>query len=43
MLTVTESGFDQLPLERRATAFAGNDGGWTLMVQVLAKYVNNTQ
>jgi uncharacterized protein YndB with AHSA1/START domain len=43
MLTVTESGFDQLPLERRATAFAGNDGGWTLMVQVFAKYVNDTQ
>jgi uncharacterized protein YndB with AHSA1/START domain len=43
MLTVTESGFDQIPLERRATAFSGNDGGWTLMVQVFAKYVDNTQ
>src|SRR5262245_27414613 len=28
LLTVTESGFDTIPLERRATAFSANDGGW---------------
>ncbi len=42
MLTVTESGFDQIPLERRAKAFKANEGGWTIMVQVIAKYVSQT-
>src|ERR1700761_1700612 len=27
-LTITESGFDRIPLARRAKAFAANDGGW---------------
>src|SRR5690349_19259890 len=26
-LTITESGFDRIPLERRAKAFAANEGG----------------
>jgi uncharacterized protein YndB with AHSA1/START domain len=39
LLTVTESGFDRIPLERRATAFAANEGGWTMMVRVIEKYV----
>ncbi|MDF1504218.1 SRPBCC family protein [Roseisolibacter sp. H3M3-2] len=29
LLRVTESGFDALPEARRATALAGNTGGWT--------------
>jgi uncharacterized protein YndB with AHSA1/START domain len=41
MLTVTESGFDRIPLERRAKAFAANDGGWGIMVNVLEKYVRH--
>jgi uncharacterized protein YndB with AHSA1/START domain len=41
MLTVTESGFDQIPLARRAKAFESNDGGWSIMVQVFQKYVGN--
>ncbi len=41
LLTVTESGFDQIPLARRASAFASNDKGWELMVKVLEKYVTN--
>src|SRR5690349_12996150 len=28
-LRITESGFDRIPLERRAKAFAANDGGWS--------------
>src|ERR1044071_4821942 len=28
-LTITESGFDEIPLERRAKAFEANEGGWT--------------
>jgi len=39
MLTVTESGFDQIPLQRRAKAFTANEGGWSLMVKVLEEYV----
>jgi uncharacterized protein YndB with AHSA1/START domain len=39
MLTVTESGFDQIPLARRAKAFTANDGGWGMVVGLIAKYV----
>jgi uncharacterized protein YndB with AHSA1/START domain len=39
MLTVTETGFDQIPLERRAKAFEANEGGWQIMVKVFEKYV----
>lgn len=38
-LTITESGFDALPLERRAKAFAENEGGWEAQLGLLAKYV----
>jgi uncharacterized protein YndB with AHSA1/START domain len=39
MLTVTESGFDRIPLARRAKAFSANDNGWSAMVKVLEEYV----
>jgi uncharacterized protein YndB with AHSA1/START domain len=39
LLTVTESGFDAIPLERRAKAFASNDQGWGMVVQLLEKYL----
>ena len=39
MLTVTESGFDRIPLERRAKAFAANEGGWTAQMQLIEKYL----
>jgi uncharacterized protein YndB with AHSA1/START domain len=38
-LTVTESGFDQIPLARRAQAFTANDGGWTMVVTLIEKYL----
>ena len=38
-LTITESGFDALPVERRATAFARNDQGWTAQAALVAKYL----
>ncbi len=38
-LTITESGFDAIPLERRAAAFAANDGGWTHQLRLVAKYL----
>jgi uncharacterized protein YndB with AHSA1/START domain len=42
LLTVSESGFDRIPLERRAQAFAANEGGWTMMVRVIEKYVTQS-
>jgi uncharacterized protein YndB with AHSA1/START domain len=43
MLTVTESGFDQIPLERRAKAFSANEGGWTMVVKLIEQYLNDAQ
>jgi uncharacterized protein YndB with AHSA1/START domain len=39
MLTVTESGFDKLPLERRAKAFTANNNGWGIVVTLIEKYL----
>jgi uncharacterized protein YndB with AHSA1/START domain len=39
MLTVTESGFDQIPLARRAQAFTANEQGWGLQVKLIEKYL----
>lgn len=38
-LTVTESGFDSIPLEKRAKAFEGNEKGWTTQIELIRKYV----
>jgi uncharacterized protein YndB with AHSA1/START domain len=38
-LTVVESGFDSIPLERRATAFRMNDQGWTEQLKNIARHV----
>jgi uncharacterized protein YndB with AHSA1/START domain len=39
MLTVTESGFDQVPVARRAKAFTANEGGWTMVMTLLEKHL----
>jgi len=38
-LTVTETGFDQLPLARRAKAFTANEGGWTIVIKLIEEYL----
>lgn len=38
-LTISESGFDRIPLERRAKAFAANDQGWAAQTGLLEKYL----
>jgi uncharacterized protein YndB with AHSA1/START domain len=38
-LTITESGFDKIPLQRRAQAFASNDEGWSHQLRLVAKYL----
>jgi uncharacterized protein YndB with AHSA1/START domain len=39
MLTVTESGFDRIPLARRAKAFTANDEGWTTAMTLIQKHL----
>ena len=39
MLTITESGFDRIPLARRAEAFLANDEGWSMMVKAIGDYL----
>ncbi|MGC4090014.1 MAG: SRPBCC family protein [Polyangiaceae bacterium] len=39
LLTITESGFKQIPLERRAKAFAANEGGWEHQCRLVQKYL----
>lgn len=38
-LTIVESGFDQLPPDQRAKAFADNEGGWEAQLTLIAKYL----
>ena len=38
-LTMTESGFDVLPPQRRAKAFAANEHGWNLQCRLIAAYL----
>ena len=38
-LRVTESGFDLIPVERRAEAFRMNSGGWEGQVKNIARHV----
>jgi uncharacterized protein YndB with AHSA1/START domain len=39
-VTIVESGFDRVPLERRAEAFRMNEKGWAGQVRNLAEYVS---
>jgi hypothetical protein len=38
LLTVTESGFDKLPADRRDEAFRMNDNGWTIQTTNIETY-----
>jgi uncharacterized protein YndB with AHSA1/START domain len=38
-LTVTETGFDRIPVSRRAKAYRENDAGWTGQMESLRKYL----
>jgi uncharacterized protein YndB with AHSA1/START domain len=38
-LTIVESGFDKIPLARRAEAFRMNEGGWTEQMQNIERHV----
>jgi uncharacterized protein YndB with AHSA1/START domain len=40
VLTIVESGFDRIPLARRAEAFRMNEGGWTEQAKNIERYVS---
>ncbi len=42
LLVLTESGFENLPDDRRLEAFRQNDGGWTEQMKNIEKYVAQT-
>jgi uncharacterized protein YndB with AHSA1/START domain len=39
LLMVTESGFDKIPIGRRAEAFRKNEGGWAQQMKQIENYV----
>jgi hypothetical protein len=39
LLTVTESGFDKIPFERREEALRKNEGGWAQQTKNVEEYV----
>jgi len=39
LLTVTESGFENVPASRRDEAFRMNDGGWSIQIANIEAYV----
>jgi uncharacterized protein YndB with AHSA1/START domain len=43
LLTVTETGFDQIPLARRAQTFASNEQGWAIQMTLIEAYVVQTK
>jgi uncharacterized protein YndB with AHSA1/START domain len=41
LLTVTESGFDAIPKERRLEAFRMNEGGWAIQMTNIQRHVDS--
>ncbi|HJQ40271.1 MAG TPA: SRPBCC family protein [Thermoanaerobaculia bacterium] len=41
LLRIVETGFDQVPLERRDEAFRMNEGGWTAQLKNIESHVTN--
>jgi uncharacterized protein YndB with AHSA1/START domain len=42
LLTVTESGFDQIPSHRRQEAFLKNEGGWAQQMKSIERHVTES-
>ena len=42
LLTVTESGFDRIPIARRADALKGNDEGWAGQMKAVESYLTKS-
>ncbi|HEX6813660.1 MAG TPA: SRPBCC family protein [Planctomycetota bacterium] len=41
LLTVVESGFDRIPVQRRALAFRMNSGGWDAQAENIRRHVES--
>jgi uncharacterized protein YndB with AHSA1/START domain len=39
LLRIVESGFDKIPVDRRATAFENNSAGWAKQTELVRKYL----
>lgn len=39
LLTITESGFERIPADRRMAAMRGNDEGWAHQTRLIEKYL----
>ncbi|HEX7004131.1 MAG TPA: SRPBCC family protein [Trueperaceae bacterium] len=39
LLHLTESGFDEIPANRRQAAYRGNEGGWTAQMKRIESYL----
>ena len=42
LLKVVESGFDGIPLSRRATAYRGNEEGWAQQMVAIERYLSGS-
>jgi uncharacterized protein YndB with AHSA1/START domain len=40
LLRITESGFDRIPIARRAKAFTANESGWEHQTKLIEKYLS---
>ncbi len=43
LLRVVESGFERIPLDRRATALKANEGGWEIQMRLIEAYLAQAQ
>ena len=43
LLRLVESGFDAIPLARRAEAFKSNEGGWAIQMKAIESYVGQNR
>jgi len=41
LLTITETGFDKIPIDRRAKAFQMNEHGWGMQATLVEKYLRH--
>jgi hypothetical protein len=42
-LTVTETGFDRVPVSRRSKAYRENDEGWAEQLKAIAQYLGESR
>jgi uncharacterized protein YndB with AHSA1/START domain len=43
LLTITESGFDAIPLARRSASFEANSEGWTIQTDLVRRYTEDAR